>query len=545
MRTWLRALGLALVVVLTGPAGQASADLTRVETVIVHSAPSSSSKSVTATCPAGKKVIGAGADVDNGLNPYVPNVTVDAIRPSALLSGVTVRARAGETGSDYDWFVTAYAVCGPAPAGLARIAATSASDSAAKSVVAACPSGRRLLGTGGEATGPAGQVVLAAIKPDVDLTRTGVRALEDESGTSQDWSFTAYAICADVVRSLQRVAATSATDLTGARSVDAPCPAGTTLTGGRGLMNNASGRLRLDSVITIGAANNFARMGALEGPAGNDANWSVTAYAICAAATRLVSSTSPRFDDLDRSWTAGCPAGMTASGAGGQVTGPAGAMWLRSVRPSTSGLEVFGAEAAMRRTWSLTAHVICLTTVSGTVVVSASGALDASGGPKSATVGCPSGTRVVGAGGEGAATAYSGDSRNRQVILQAVLPNAALTSVTVSAQVWSTWDPETIYPWQPTAWAICAPAPAGLERVAYTSPPGPDDLAAAAAVCPAGKHLVGGGGAIVGGDPLTGLDDLAPDPALTRTSVVAARQSDWPYPASDWSVTAYAICITR
>ncbi|HEX8101370.1 MAG TPA: hypothetical protein VF533_02050 [Solirubrobacteraceae bacterium] len=540
MRTWLRAFGLALLVVLAGPAGHASADVTQVQTVIATSATSSAAKSVTATCPAGKKVIGAGANVDNGLNPFVPSVFVDQIRPSASLDSVTVRVREGETGSDFSWWVAAYAVCAAPPAGLQRVAAMSAADSSAKSVVAVCPTGKRLLGTGGEVTGPAGQVVLAGVKPDVYLTRTQVDALEDETGTAQGWTVTAYAICAAPVRGMERVAATSATDSTGAKYADASCPEGKALTGGGGTMNSSNGRVRLDSVITMEGATHFAEAGAQEGPAGNSADWSVSAYAICAATTRLVSSTSPRYDELDRQWPVSCPAGMTASGAGGQVTGPAGSVWLRGLRPSTTGVVAFGAEGALRRPWSLTAHAVCRTAVSGTVVVTAAGTFDTTS-PKSATVACPDGLRVVGAGGEGTDTS----SYERQVLLQAVRPNAGLTSVTVSAKVWSTWDPETVAPWRPVAWAICAPAPAGLERVAYTSPAAPDELATAAAVCPAGKHLVGSGGEIAGGDGLTGLDDLAPDPALTRTSVVAARQPDWPYPAPDWSLTAYAICISR
>lgn len=543
MRTWLRGAaiaGLAPLVVLAALAGSAWADFTQVETVRATSATSSAAKSVTATCPAGKQVVGAGANVDNGLNPFVPYVFVDAIRPGPLLDRVTVRAREGETGSDYTWWVVAYAVCAPPPAGLERVVATSASSSLGKGIAAVCPSGKRLLGTGGEVTGPAGQVVVDGLLPDGALTRATVNALEDETGTADPWTVTAYAICSSPVRGLERVAATSAPDSAAAKHVDAPCPAGKTLTGGGGTMNSADARVRLDSVITMSSSTQFAQTGALEGPGGNSGDWSVSAFAICAASASVVSVASPRAADPFKIVPARCPDGTRLTGLGGQITGAAGAAWLRWLRPNAglTAAEVLGATHGSPPPWALTAHAICRTAATGSSLATATGPPDPAPA-KSVTATCPAGTRVLGAGGQGS------DSTSVQeaqfVLLQAVRPDAALTSVTVDAKLRQGAPPIA---WSPRAWAICGPAPAGLQRVVDTSTPDTDDVAGAAATCPAGKHLLGTGAQISGGDQLTGLDDLRPDAALIRTTVLATRPTGSP-PAPSWSVSAYAICVNR
>jgi hypothetical protein len=84
------------------------------------------------------------------------------------------------------------------PAGQQRIAATSPTDSASpKSVTATCPSGQRVIGTGHELANGRGQVLLDDVIPSADLTSVRVEAFEDQDGTTNPWSVTAYAICAD------------------------------------------------------------------------------------------------------------------------------------------------------------------------------------------------------------------------------------------------------------------------------------------------------------------------------------------------------------
>ena len=59
--------GLALAVVLVALGGSASAAITGLERASATSPSNSSNKSVTATCPAGKRVVGAGGQLDGAL----------------------------------------------------------------------------------------------------------------------------------------------------------------------------------------------------------------------------------------------------------------------------------------------------------------------------------------------------------------------------------------------------------------------------------------------------------------------------------------------
>ncbi len=97
---------LAAVIGVLGFAGSASAAFTNVERRIASSATTSANKSVTVTCPAGKKVTSAGVDA----TPGDGHVLIDDIRPDATLSSVTVRAVEDETGTADAWYVAAYAL---------------------------------------------------------------------------------------------------------------------------------------------------------------------------------------------------------------------------------------------------------------------------------------------------------------------------------------------------------------------------------------------------------------------------------------------------
>lgn len=538
---WLRgaaSAGLALLVVLAAFADGASADFTDVQTVVGASGLSSTAKSVGAVCPAGKKVVGVGGIVASESGEDAERVFIDAVRPGAQLNGATVRAREEEGGTAQSWRVFAYAICAPAPAGLQLVTAASASSSAAKSVVAACPTGKRLLGTGGEVTGPAGQLVLDGLLPDLNLTRATVNALEDETGATQAWTVTAYAICSNPVRGLQRIAATSASDSATARPATATCPTGRTLISAAATINSASGQVMLGSLRLIEDPAS-AIASAHEDGTGNASNWSLTAYAICAAGARRVSTPTPQSTQSSNTFGwAGCPQGTESTGFGGNLTGAMGKAWLRWLRTNddVAGAEVLAATTYGNGSWTLTTHAVCRTRGTGTTVVSAVAPLDATAS-KTVTVTCPNGTRVVGAGGQGEDTGGTGE--NQVITLQAVRPDSGLRSVTVTAQRSAFPGP---FAWQPRAWAICAPAPAGLERVAARAEASDDDAAYAMATCPPGKHLTGLGGEIVNGGEGVGFDDLAPDAALTHVSALAASGTSTP---TNWWVTAYGICVNR
>jgi hypothetical protein len=68
---------------------------------------SASSKEVTATCPAGKRVVGMGGDIRRAHG----EVVITALAPTHDLTGVRVAAREDDTGSDANWYAAAYAIC--------------------------------------------------------------------------------------------------------------------------------------------------------------------------------------------------------------------------------------------------------------------------------------------------------------------------------------------------------------------------------------------------------------------------------------------------
>lgn len=283
-------------------------------------------------------------------------------------------------------------------------------------------------------------------------------------------------------------------------------------------------------------------MGAFVTSTQTTTNWAVSAYAICAAGARLVSTTSR--DVTGGMWTreAPCPAGTESTGLGGEVALGFPAIWLRHVR-TTDDIDRTQVLAGGQGNgpWELTAHAICRTETAGTTIASVAGPSDPAVS-QSVTAACPGGTRVVGAGGDAAGgTEEEPFDVSDYVHVTAVRPDAALRAVTVTAE-W--YHPMGVTgPWRPQAWAICAPAPPGLERVSASSPVTTDVHAYAVAGCPAGKHLIGIGGEIAGGGRYKGFDDLAPDPGLTRVSVLASGHDS--AGTSPWSVTAYAICVSR
>jgi hypothetical protein len=153
----------------------------------------SNNKHITAPCPLGKRVLGAGGEIVGQESRVVMNDIV----PDANLTKVTVRGVEDQNGTAGNWSVRAYAICANPPAGLKLVEGFSAHDSAAaKSARAVCPSGKRVVGAGSEISGGLGQVLLDDLTPDQALTGVTVTGFEDQDGTAADWRVHAYAVCA-------------------------------------------------------------------------------------------------------------------------------------------------------------------------------------------------------------------------------------------------------------------------------------------------------------------------------------------------------------
>ncbi|HZN74062.1 MAG TPA: hypothetical protein VFC00_20530 [Micromonosporaceae bacterium] len=143
----------------------------------------------TASCPAGKKVIGAG-----GRSTGKPSVVLDSINIAADLSSVTVEVVAinGATPIAY-----AYAICiNPVPR-QQRVALNKQPGSDDQTLALSCPEGTKTHGVGGGMTAAVGQSYLDELAPNgASLTGVYIDAREDATGNPFSWSVNLQAVCA-------------------------------------------------------------------------------------------------------------------------------------------------------------------------------------------------------------------------------------------------------------------------------------------------------------------------------------------------------------
>jgi hypothetical protein len=261
-------------------AASASAAVPGLQRITASSPTNSLNKLVNATCPVGKRLIGAGGDITGGGG----QVVIDDLSPNPALTSVRVAAVEDQTGATAKWSVRAYAICADPVAGLQLISASVNSNSVTGSDVSAvCPAGKKVLGAGGELTAAGGQVVMDDILPDPALASVRVTGFEDGNGTASNWNVRAFAICANPLPGLQRIIATTVSNsVTGSRAT-AVCPAGKKLTGTGGDFTGALGEVVMDDITPSATLTSLTVTGA-EDESGAAANWTVHSYAICATA---------------------------------------------------------------------------------------------------------------------------------------------------------------------------------------------------------------------------------------------------------------------
>lgn len=153
---------------------------------------SSAAKVVTASCPAGKKVLGTRAEVSNGSG----QVVIDGVAPNADSSAVTANAFEDETGTALAWTLTAYAICAdPLPDALRDSLTFPKGNDTGLFTSNPCPTGMGLLGTGGEIDAGGGQVAmtsLVSLEPNFAVLAGAV----DQTGYGTAWGTTVTGICA-------------------------------------------------------------------------------------------------------------------------------------------------------------------------------------------------------------------------------------------------------------------------------------------------------------------------------------------------------------
>jgi hypothetical protein len=293
--------------------------------VTATTASNSASKGINATCPAGKKLFGIGADlsVSNG------NVLIDRLSPNSALTALTAHAVEDEDGTTASWALHAYAICATPVAGMERVMVTEAQNAPVSSnTQVACPGGKGLLGAGGQINGAAGQIVLDAVYSDPGLTKAGFAAWEDETGTGTSWSLTTYGICAPRAALLKTTDAAEA-DSSGAFT-GPHCPEGQEGYGVGYRFLGASGQVWPTWVIPF--YNDDVLFGSIDHgsfvlayPDANGASdpWSLEAQSVCAtplAGTELVAEVSD-FDNTParQAVSATCPLGKNVVAGGGRA----------------------------------------------------------------------------------------------------------------------------------------------------------------------------------------------------------------------------------
>jgi hypothetical protein len=494
---------------------------------------------VTVTCPAGKQVLGAGAELLGG----EAQVTLNDVIPDATLTSVTAKAFEDQTGFSGSWGLRARAICATPPPGLERVVRASPSDSLDKTVSATCPGETRLLGAGGAVDGATREVMVQDVRLD-SLTRVTSEGVEDDDGAAVDWQVRAYAICSDRVHLLQRVEAASPSNSLKAKTATVDCTGGRRVVGVGGAVEGIGGDVALNDLAPTDPMTG-ATAHAAEDEDGTPSSWVVRSFAICAAASERVVETSTTEPSYFHAATSLCPSDWRATGGGASVSSGAGqvrvdgAFPVDDVAPGTGESTGFFGDAFVDRNgyaadWFMRSFGICATPLPG--LVTPDPVFSSGGSPANAavTATCPAGTRVVGAGGG----IPSDGSPPLQVVMYRLTPDAGLTSVTVAGHEDEVGDD---LGWVVFASPICGVAPPGLELVVANSPSDSSDKSVTA-TCPAGKNLLGAGARISGGVGEVVIDDVAPNHALTGV-LVTGLEDETGY-SGTWAAHAYAICAS-
>jgi hypothetical protein len=240
-------------------------------------------RSVPATCPAGKDLIGMGGAVVGGGG----NVLIESIVPDLTTETVVVSAREGRWGWSDDWYVKATAVCadqGSVPGRyLVDDETSSLTGQPSASADAACDPGDRLLGAGFELSGAPGRLHLTTLLPTEDAVIAAGE--EDSIGTSALWQVKVIGLCAALFDS--QVHRDENRGLTNSRASTAGCPTDFEVTGGGGFINdgpNSTGYVALIAFnlgdMSTGAS--YMTVGSTEPRPGTTADTTLSSYVLCA-----------------------------------------------------------------------------------------------------------------------------------------------------------------------------------------------------------------------------------------------------------------------
>jgi hypothetical protein len=238
-----------------------------------------------ALCPSGKRVIGGGGWVvtANGAND-VALTEVRPVHPASGQDSYVVTAQELTATATENWSVQAFAICASPVSGLTI--QSSVSNSFAEGEVF-CPSGQKVLGSGGRVNNPANHVALNEVTPFLEGDRVRVAATDTRPGAANVWTVTSYAVCAPAPAGYQVVFAPSAQHLSEPQKVAfVTCPAGTSVHGAAavavpGLLGASASPVVLQVIYPFNGLDKVEAFAVESIP--TDGNWDVRAVAICAA----------------------------------------------------------------------------------------------------------------------------------------------------------------------------------------------------------------------------------------------------------------------
>jgi hypothetical protein len=408
---------------------------------------------------------------------------------------------------------------------------TSPSTSSNKQVSVTCPAGKKVLSPGAFVDlANTDQVLLDDLRPSADLTSVTVNGLEDDTGTSANWTLTAAALCATPPPGLERVSATSPLNSSN-KQVTVSCPGSKRVLGAGADINSFNGEVILDD-LRPNAALTSVTANALEDETGNAFNWSVTAYAVCAdpvAGLERISAGSPLDSSSPKILFPSCSSGKVMTGIGADINSFNGQVQLNALNfggPQNILLSATEDETGNPINWSLTAYVIC---AAGTHRQEVTGFASSDAKNENATCEIP-GQQVTGGGGG----TISGAS---EVVMSRLRPDPPNNFLSTAYED----DGGFAGSWQLRADAICATPLPGQEIVSNTTPDGTANRSVSVS-CPAGKQVVGAAGEEFNGLGQVILDDVRPNAALT--SVTVNGLEDQTGYTAFWTLTARAICAT-
>ena len=420
--------------------------------------------------------------------------------------------------------------------GLDRVTPFTATTSDPKTLTAACPAGKQVIGMGGDTTGANGRVLIDRIRPNAGLTSVSLHANEDRTGTAASWYLQAFIVCAPAPAGLELIASTTASSSASAKSVVATCPSGKSLLGAGFEISGAAKKVLIGGLTPSGTLDNVTVVAA-EDESGTTASWSLTAYATCApapAGLQRVVATGPSDSTSPKVTSASCPTGKSVIGVLGTIIGTADQIVLDSLLqdiPLTSA-NIAAAEdlTGTSVNWSLRAYAIC---VSSTVLVASPPARQSGSGLINNRT-CPAGKLPAGVGGD--TTAGFG-----QLGLHAPQARIPRTERGLGRCARRPLQQRRLELGALRAGGLHDPL-TGQEVVAVSSPTDSASEKPVTASCPAGKRVIGAGG-VVGPENFPNerfLTGVVPNAGLTTVAATAHEHEDG-YDQT-WTVTAYAVC---